>query len=759
MKKTTIINRLLLPFCLAACLLACSKDEEPQSYMPSLATNSADGLTRFDAVLSGTVTEKAGSQLASVDVFFLYAKGTSLVDAEELAATADPSTEGRYTANLSGLTPGQTYCYSICARSGGSVAKGELIQFSTLASSEPVLAESTATEVTETTAVLTSQMTDNGGRDISQRGFAYKVYEEGMPEPTTSDRTRTVPLDAESFTGTLTGLQAGTTYIVRAYAINSTGTGYGPAETFTTEALKLPKLTCATTDVTAFAVSLTADITSNGGFPVSEYGFCWSTESLVPTIDHLKEVVGTADDQHFEAKIDNLEPETEYYLRAYAINEKGVGYSDAITFKTAQRQVVTLTAPVTSKLDITSVTLTSTVQIPAGVTVTEKGICYSLFSSRPAIDSPHQKDDSQGSNISVSLTGLNEGAAYFATAYAVTRDGTFYSEPTRFTLNRTYEPTVSFTAVSNIGETEATVAGHIDSDGGRDVTERGFCWSSTSSTPNLENGDASMKVEGTGADFSLKLTGLVKGQKYYVRAYAKNVNGVGYSSASNFTTALTKEPEVVNLLMPQIGDDQVTAQATISDNGGLTVTERGFVYSLTATTPRIGAAGVIQVKSTSTDNTFQATISGLTYTTRYYICAYAINAKGTAYTSPITFVTSSSTVPGTFVSVDEAGVADRSATFSGKITSDGNAEVTEVGFCWSETTSEPTLENSSHQKATLNAADNSFTFKATGLKAYTYYYVRAYAKNKNGVGYSYYASFRTKQTTPEGGDNPLPGTE
>ena len=313
--------------------------------------------------------------------------------------------------------------------------------------------------------------------------------------------------------------------------------------------------------------------------------------------------------------------------------------------------------------------------------------------------------------------------------------------------------------MSNIGETEATVAGHIDSDGGRDVTERGFCWSSTSSTPNLENGDASMAVETTEADFSLKLTGLEKGQKYYVRAYAKNVNGVGYSSASNFTTALTKEPEVVNLLMPQIGDDQVTAQATISDNGGLTVTERGFVYSLTATTPRIGAAGVIQVKSTSTDNTFQATISGLTYTTRYYICAYAINAKGTAYTSPITFVTSSSTVPGTFVSVDEAGVADRSATFSGKITSDGNAEVTEVGFCWSDTEYEPTLENSSYQKATLNAADNSFTFQATGLKAYTYYYVRAYAKNKNGVGYSYNASFRTKQTTPEGGDNPLPGTE
>ena len=56
-------------------------------------------------------------------------------------------------------------------------------------------------------------------------------------------------------------------------------------------------------------------------------------------------------------------------------------------------------------------------------------------------------------------------------------------------------------------------------------------------------------------------------------------------------------------------------------------------------------------------------------------------------------------------------------------------------------------------KATLDKESKTFTVNLTGLKAYTYYYVRAYAKNKNGVGYSYYTTFRTERTTPGGDDN------
>jgi len=69
-------------------------------------------------------------------------------------------------------------------------------------------------------------------KNVTQRGFAYKVYQEGMPEPTTSDKTRSVSLEAETFSVQISDLQAKTKYIVRAFAINKAGTGYGEGRHF-----------------------------------------------------------------------------------------------------------------------------------------------------------------------------------------------------------------------------------------------------------------------------------------------------------------------------------------------------------------------------------------------------------------------------------------------------------------------------------------------------------------------------------------------
>ena len=759
--KINQIKNVVLPLLLLFCLIGCSEDKEPQTYPPTLVTNSAAELTRFEALLSGSVVPHANS-VVKAEVFFLFAKGNTLVDAEEFTATPDNTTEGRYVCTIDGLTPGNEYCYSICARSGGSIAKGEVIKFETLSSTAPVPAATIATNINENGALLSSDITDNGGQNVTQRGFAYKVYQEGMPEPTTSDKTRSVSLEAETFSVQISDLQAKTKYIVRAFAINKAGTGYGEAVTFTTEELKIPQLTCSMGTVTAFAATPSATVSTNGGFKLTEYGFCWSTESQVPTIENLKTVTGNSETANFSEVIEDLNPETTYYLRAYATNEKGTGYSNILTFKTEQKQVATLTKPEASKIEVTSATLSSTITVPSGVEVTEKGICYSIFSTKPATDGQHTVDSSQGNAISVNLKDLNEGATYYATAYATTRDGTFYSEATQFTLGRTYEPTVAISEVTGVGETEATVNATIKTDGGRDITEKGICWSSTSSTPTLEN-DAFMKAEGTGNNFSLKLTSLTKGQKYYVRAYAKNVNGTGYSPAFEFTTALTKAPEVVNMAMTAVHDDHSTAQAVISDKGGLEITEKGFVYSTTVVSPTIGAEGVLKVISKSTDDTFTAELTGLTYQNRYYICAYATNAKGTSYSSATNFFTSTSSTPNTNASVKEGSIGSTTATMEGKIASDGGdgseeLEISEVGFCWSENTSEPTIDKDSHVKATLDKESKTFTVNLTGLKAYTYYYVRAYAKNKNGVGYSYYTTFRTERTTPEGDDNVPPGT-
>jgi hypothetical protein len=752
---------------LLACLLvmSCEKDTEPAVYMPALATNSASDLTRFAATLSGTVATSEKST-AQVDIFFRWAQGTSLTDYEEVEAVADNATPGRYTCAVDGLLPGDSYCYAICARSGGSVAQGDIITFETAASDVPVLGATATADVTESGVQLSSSVSDNGGSNISARGFVYKVYVAGMPEPTTSDKMFSSPATDNAFSVGLTGLQASTTYIVRAYAINNRGTGYGASTQFTTGKLLIPSLTCDAITPTATTAEGTVAVSRDNQYPVTEYGYCYSAESQVPTVENLKTVVGTADvgtadAPSFNGLIENLDPETTYYLRAYAVNAKGTGYSNIITFTTQARQVVTLTLPVVSDLSFTSVTLGSTLTIPTGVDVSERGFCYSLFSTKPAIDGTHVAVEGSGNSISLSLSDLVEGATYYATAYAVTRDGTWYSEAAQFTLERTFEPTVGIDQVTDLGETEATIHATIGSDGGRAISARGICWSSTTSTPTLEDNTMEYTDATRPNNITLTLTGLDKGQKYYVRAYATNVNGTGYSPAYEFTTALTTAPEVVDLTVLAIHDDHATAQALISDRGGLAITERGFVYSTTVASPTLETDGVKQVISSSTDDAFTAELTGLTYHTPYYISAYATNAKGTSYSSSTTFFTSSTTVPGTsIVSVPDSVVGATTVVLSGRITTDGGdgseaLTIGNVGFCWSDSNSSPTLEDGNAQ-ATLNA-DGTFTLQVTGLKAYTYYYARAYATNKNGTGYSYYTTFRTLRTDPGGDDNNPPG--
>jgi hypothetical protein len=79
----------------------------------------------------------------------------------------------------------------------------------------------------------------------------------------------------------------------------------------------------------------------------------------------------------------------------------------------------------------------------------------------------------------------------------------------------------------------------------------------------------------------------------------------------------------------------------------------------------------------------------------------------------------------------------------GKVTNDGQLPVTEYGFYWS-TTSEPEPTGSNFVKITAGS-DEDFDYLSYDLLAGTQYFVRAYAKNAVGIGYSDEVAVKTPE--------------
>jgi len=94
-------------------------------------------------------------------------------------------------------------------------------------------------------------------------------------------------------------------------------------------------------------------------------------------------------------------------------------------------------------------------------------------------------------------------------------------------------PTVTTQAVSSIAQTTATGNGTITADGGDAGATRGICWK-TSTGPTVADGHA---TNGTGAGaYTVAMTGLTAGTKYYVKAYSINSAGTSYGAEVEFTT-------------------------------------------------------------------------------------------------------------------------------------------------------------------------------------------------------------------------------
>lgn len=288
-------------------------------------------------------------------------------------------------------------------------------------------------------------------------------------------------------------------------------------------------------DVTTTTATCIGDVNVESGSNLSVIlkGMCWGSNPN-PTLNdnymNLGDELG-----HFTMTMTELNNNSLYYVRAFAITSMGIFYSSQQSFTTLPIiSLPTVTTNTVSNVLATSATCGGNVTNDGYGTVTARGVCWST-SSNPTISNSHTTDGSGTGSFTSSITGLTPATKYYVRAYATNEEGTAYGSSRTFTTPVAL-PTVTTLTMYDIGPTAAFSGGNVTNAGGGTITEKGVCWS-TSGTPTINN-NKTTNGEGTGTFYSAVMA-LTPGTTYYLRAYATNEAGTAYGEKKTFTTLAT----------------------------------------------------------------------------------------------------------------------------------------------------------------------------------------------------------------------------
>ena len=691
--------------------------------IPVVSTDAVTDITTNSANCGCTINSDGGETVTGRGICWSTSQDPTLSD----YVTSDTLATDKFIISLSGLLPETTYHIRAYATNNSGTAYGNDVSFITGPIVPPILSTTEVSSVTSATASSGGTIIDDGGGQITIRGICWAA----TSSPSLSDYQTSNGAGIGSFSSDMTGLLPGTTYYVRAYAVNSAGTAYGNEITFTASAV-VPVITTATViNITRTAATSGGNITSDGGSPVNVSGVCWGT-SHYPSIEGAFTTDGTLTGT-FASNISGLIPGTIYYIRAYATNSAGTAYGDEVTFTTNQMGLAVLTTT-----DVSSVTSVSAVS-GGNITddgegkITVRGICWSTAPAPSITDNITANGKGTGSFTS-NITGLMPGTSYHVRAYATNSAGTSYGNDITFTTDAV-TPTITTTAVYNVTRTTANSGGNITSNGGAVVTTSGICWG-TSHNPSIAGSHTN---DGTlTGNFTSSLTSLVPNTLYYVRAYATNTVGTGYGNEVSFTTNPIVPATLTTTAVSSVTSVSASSGGNITDDGDGAISARGICW---ATTP---APTISDSKTTNGTGkgSFTSNITGLLPGTSYHVRAYATNSAGTAYGNDLTFTTDA-IIP-TIITSAAYNITRTTATSGGNITSNGGTAITVSGVCWG-TSHNPSIAGSHTNDGTLSG---NFTSSLTSLVPNTLYYVRAYATNSTGTGYGNEVSFTTNPIVP-----------
>jgi hypothetical protein len=109
----------------------------------------------------------------------------------------------------------------------------------------------------------------------------------------------------------------------------------GCAEEVPDGLIYLPEVkTSEAVEILVDRISIGGEVLNDGGSEIIQKGIVYSKSDKPSINDFLFNDLSS--DEIFQVEILNLEPNTVYYFSAFAVNERGAGYGEVLSIKTAE---------------------------------------------------------------------------------------------------------------------------------------------------------------------------------------------------------------------------------------------------------------------------------------------------------------------------------------------------------------------------------------------------------------------------------------
>lgn len=302
---------------------------------PKVSIGKTSDLNRGDktAILHGRLDDKGIPAVYERGFVYSYENETPNIN-EDICEKVEGKEVGTFEAKIENLILGKQYhVRAYATNETGTTYSDTVDHFSTIPISATVKMGSVPSfDIKSQTALFQGTIETIGDPPYSEKGF---VYSSTNNKPTINDSF--VRIEGGSGTGTYettaSNLILGKTYYVRAYAMNATVPTYSKDTVKFLFDQSLPKVqtgVVTNVDIINSIAILHGTITDVGNPVYEERGFVLSTEYQRPTIEDRRELVSGTGTGDFELRLTEFSKSQITYVRAYAINAKGVEYGEPV---------------------------------------------------------------------------------------------------------------------------------------------------------------------------------------------------------------------------------------------------------------------------------------------------------------------------------------------------------------------------------------------------------------------------------------------